>query len=357
MIPEFPHARKPSSVSVLPPPLNENLVEAEDLPADILLPQLEGVSQTGENQWSACCPAHNDSRPSLSISETNDFKLLVYCHAGCEVEDVLAAVGMQVYHLFPTEYAVAHAKKSGKRKPVVGGQSRPGEHEAPHAEASDLEVQVLTRRHEDSVAWALDADLAYLANELSVPVQALKDFGVGLVYRSGFKCWAFPERDGRTRIVGLLYRRDYDGSKQCRRGSKRGLIMASNQPAVVPSDHKAPLYITEGHTDTIALHGVGCLAIGRPAAKLSGSAEKWLIEFLRTHPAVWQGRQIVVVGDNDAAGQAGAKCTASQLANALKTPIGCDFPPEPYKDIRDWIKAGTFKPGWPCDVNQGPLNP
>lgn len=40
----------------------------------------------------ARCPAHDDSRPSLSIGDGVDGKLLIHCHAGCDFGDVLAAV-------------------------------------------------------------------------------------------------------------------------------------------------------------------------------------------------------------------------------------------------------------------------
>ena len=41
---------------------------------------------------SACCPAHNDKKPSLSVRNGLDGKLLVYCHAGCDQRDVVAAL-------------------------------------------------------------------------------------------------------------------------------------------------------------------------------------------------------------------------------------------------------------------------
>jgi putative DNA primase/helicase len=40
--------------------------------------------------WMACCPAHDDRTPSLSISDSDDGKVLVRCHAGCEQERVIA---------------------------------------------------------------------------------------------------------------------------------------------------------------------------------------------------------------------------------------------------------------------------
>jgi 5S rRNA maturation endonuclease (ribonuclease M5) len=41
--------------------------------------------------WSACCPAHKDRNPSLSISERNG-KILIHCHSGCEQERVISVL-------------------------------------------------------------------------------------------------------------------------------------------------------------------------------------------------------------------------------------------------------------------------
>ena len=38
----------------------------------------------------ARCPAHEDRKPSLSISSGKDGKVLVRCHAGCDQRDVIA---------------------------------------------------------------------------------------------------------------------------------------------------------------------------------------------------------------------------------------------------------------------------
>jgi len=46
----------------------------------------------GSGGWTVRCPAHHDQRPSLSITETADGRLLVRCHAGCEQARVIAAL-------------------------------------------------------------------------------------------------------------------------------------------------------------------------------------------------------------------------------------------------------------------------
>lgn len=52
---------------------------------------LPRVRKIAEGRWLACCPAHDDKNPSLSITQTHD-KVLVHCFAGCEQRDVLQAL-------------------------------------------------------------------------------------------------------------------------------------------------------------------------------------------------------------------------------------------------------------------------
>jgi len=47
---------------------------------------------SGNGHHTGRCPAHLDSNPSLSISEGDDGKLLLHCHAGCTFAEVMAAL-------------------------------------------------------------------------------------------------------------------------------------------------------------------------------------------------------------------------------------------------------------------------
>lgn len=69
--------------------------------AAALLSRLEKVKETGADRWVACCPAHADRSPSLSIRD-DDGKVLLHCFAGCSAIDVLAAVGLDWDAVFPT---------------------------------------------------------------------------------------------------------------------------------------------------------------------------------------------------------------------------------------------------------------
>lgn len=60
---------------------------------DKILLHFKGVQKRGGGQWQAKCPAHHDKEPSLSIKDVGD-KILLHCHAGCEVSDILELAGL-----------------------------------------------------------------------------------------------------------------------------------------------------------------------------------------------------------------------------------------------------------------------
>lgn len=72
-------------------------------PIDLILGKLNGVRGAGEQQWIACCPAHDDKRQSLTISVGEDDRVLLKCFAGCETEDVVSALGLAMKDLYVTE--------------------------------------------------------------------------------------------------------------------------------------------------------------------------------------------------------------------------------------------------------------
>lgn len=58
-------------------------------------------SRVNERRDKAQCPAHDDDQPSLSISPRRDGKgILIKCHAGCDYQAVLTALGMSTRDLF-----------------------------------------------------------------------------------------------------------------------------------------------------------------------------------------------------------------------------------------------------------------
>ena len=52
---------------------------------------LNKVRWRGDYKFLACCPAHDDRNPSLSVSDKSG-KILVKCWAGCTQEEVIGAL-------------------------------------------------------------------------------------------------------------------------------------------------------------------------------------------------------------------------------------------------------------------------
>lgn len=77
--------------------------------AEAFLERCEKVKRTGNGAWIARCPGHDDGRPSMTVRELEDGRVLVHCFAGCGVEQILGAVGMQFDALFPDK-PIEHAK-------------------------------------------------------------------------------------------------------------------------------------------------------------------------------------------------------------------------------------------------------
>ena len=74
-------------------------------PLEKVLEHLDGVRPAGEG-YAARCPrpghgkGRGDVNPSLSVTEGNDRRALLTCHAGCPTDEVLAAMGLSMRDLF-----------------------------------------------------------------------------------------------------------------------------------------------------------------------------------------------------------------------------------------------------------------
>ena len=67
-----------------------------------------GDVRCNRGEYSAHCPAHDDKHSSLSIQEGKDGRILVFCHAGCTMEEIVNSLGLTKSDLFPTQ-ATSHA--------------------------------------------------------------------------------------------------------------------------------------------------------------------------------------------------------------------------------------------------------
>ena len=69
-----------------------------------LLSRFDAVRPTGSG-YSARCPVHEDRVSSLSISQGDDGRALIHCHAGCALDDILISLGLSLSDLYDDDPA------------------------------------------------------------------------------------------------------------------------------------------------------------------------------------------------------------------------------------------------------------
>lgn len=76
-----------------------------------VLEKLEGVHRTSDVQAKAKCPAHPDEKASLSV-KAGDKKVLLTCHADCQYDAIVAALGMRAPDLY-------YERETGEQREVA----------------------------------------------------------------------------------------------------------------------------------------------------------------------------------------------------------------------------------------------
>jgi hypothetical protein len=310
-------------------------------PIERVLPKLERVTQSSPGQWSALCPAHDDTNPSLSISEKSNGKVLLHCHAGCSIDDILIELCLTKADLFRSGTSLRNGHKSPpgqaakngdanghtsrEKSPVVAksGNNQPNE---PRREKK---WERLTRKYAKALT---KENLQLLADGLGLPPKALRALRVGWRETKSGGTFTFPEYDGRGRVIGIN-NRALSGDKWMVAGSHRGLYLPTGW-----LDRNGPILVAEGASCTAALTAMGLAGIGRPNA---GGGAKQLAELIRDIP---KKRMIIVLGENDAKptgdwpGRDGAIVVTTELITTLGRPVRWALPPDGVKDVREWLQ-------------------
>ena len=90
--------------------------------AEQLTARLAGLKRIGPNAWKARCPAHRDRSPSLSVRALDDGRVLVHCFAGCTIEAVLGAVGLEFDALYPPRSSAPDGGGQAARRPYTAAE-------------------------------------------------------------------------------------------------------------------------------------------------------------------------------------------------------------------------------------------
>ncbi len=322
--------RRPAGVPRFVPPT------PYDYPYDVVADRLALLGRRLPSDRSDCtvlCTGHVESRPSLSVGESDDGHVLLYCHAGCPLERILEPLELKKSQLFLSEFTrrFGRPRPGHDRRVVTPHGSSPGHSRDGTSDAPTQRFAMALGRLERG-----PAALAPLAAALQLPAGAIADFGVGYDVESG--AYVFREQDHTRATTGLLFRTPA-GRKSAALGSRRGLTL----PRVITPP--GPRYVAEGATDAIALHAAGLGAVGRPAAAPSADVYQWLRGYL------WQfhSADVVIIGDNDRpdaqgkrVGQDAARDLAGRLAadGSTHRAMAWAVPAGGHKDVRAMYAAG-----------------
>jgi putative DNA primase/helicase len=259
-------------------------------PVARLLSLLKAVKKKG-NGWSARCPAHDDRRPSLSVSEGDDGRALVKCFAGCAAEAIAGAVGLTVRDLMPERESTRQPRR--KSPPIAR------KFDTPNAALAQLERQLGKR----SAVWTYeDAD----------------GNSVGLVVR-----WDLPDGGKDFRPA----RRDPDGWRIGAMAEPRTLYGLPDLAAV------KRVVVAEGEKAVEAARRLGLIATTSPGGSQAAKQADW-------RPLA--GKEVWILPDNDAPGRKYAETVAEILLGLQPRPSVklVNLPDLPEGgDIVEWITS------------------
>lgn len=71
--------------------------------------RFDGAKKINNNSYQVKCPSHKDDKASLTITQEGD-KILIYCHAGCDIKDILEAVELNESDLFNNDSSTTKSK-------------------------------------------------------------------------------------------------------------------------------------------------------------------------------------------------------------------------------------------------------
>ncbi|MDE3725339.1 AAA family ATPase [Nocardiopsis sp. N85] len=211
-----------------------------------------GHAPHGDTQLSARCPAHEDRAPSLSVGYDGG-KVLVSCKAGCDVEDVVAALGLRMADLFDEDV---------ERRPEC-------DHRRPW-KTCDL---VASYHYADEAGEVLYTQRRYRCRACGAKT--------------------FLPHNPKTRKAGL----------------PRGVRVLYNLPAVVEAARAGgTVVVVEGEKDADRLNAMGHVA----TTNVNGAAARWE----DSYTDALRGAHVVIIADNDGPGIGHARKIAQALDGA-----------------------------------------
>ncbi|MFN7948249.1 MAG: AAA family ATPase [Blastocatellia bacterium] len=151
---------------------------------------------------------------------------------------------------------------------------------------------------------------------------------------------SYPYRDEAGKLLFEAVRYEPKDFRQRRPDGKGGWLYSLNGtrrvlyrlPELLAADPQATVFIVEGEKDAEALRSIGLVATCNPMG-----AGKWRDEY----NAHLQGREVVILPDNDESGRKHAEQVAQSLQGSAASVRVLSLPGLPEKgDVSDWLKSG-----------------
>ena len=245
-----------------------------------------GCREARRGQWT--CPAHPDHDPSLSVDDGEDDRVLLHCHAGCTIDEIMVAAGIEQGDISPPlrERATVQPPRNHEQRRTDDRCTPPrnGPSTAQHPPDCTLESYATAKR---------------------LPLDFLANLGVREVPYDGGRALRIPYLDEAGEEVSIRFRQRVaklpggDGRFKWRSGSKAipyGLWRVNLAQAT------DAIVLVEGESDCHVLWLHGIPALGIPGAN------NWKPEFADTLDGIGT---IFAVRETDAAG---SKFIASLIA-------------------------------------------
>lgn len=237
--------------------------------------------------WAAKCPAHDDRQPSLSIDTGADGRVLLHCHAGCDIGSILSALDLKSRDLFP-----ATARLSADSVPP--SSRRQASTPVTPTPISEFADEFLSTQ-QCHLAIAMAETLRY-APDLCERIARMRGWK-GETIRT-LTCE--PSLGWHKERLAFIYE---TGVKlRWRQHGERIVRWAFGRPWLWRGsyiDRARTIYLCEGETDAISLIDAGLEACGQMLAVALPSAstfnERWATLFA--------GKDVVLAFDADNAGR------------------------------------------------------
>lgn len=308
------------------------------------LDRFDSIRDGGSGNLLVLCPAHSDTNPSLLVGQGTDGRILLFCRAGCSTDSVLSAMDLERRDLFGDG-------RPDVRRPVTAIDPDPDE-PTPEDSARLAYYVVKAREHLLADTEVAAEARAYLLSRWGVDDEIAARFGIGLapagIWFEDYEDLTFsatytavsrivvPFRNFRGTIVGLQARAL--GDHRVRWASPM------NPPGRSWSRYASFSHDSGLGSDVIATEGPGdalvCAASGFDSFGVRGSAVASNTRLQTELVEALAGRRVIVVGDNDSAGQRFTETLAGALTAAGIDTYSIDwrFAPPTTNDLSEWFE-------------------